>query len=153
MSVRPSAAGGNPLGWKRRGEDENVRRLRSLDDTVRSSIHLASETRRLEVRGAGDAARLSAAIRATASLVGTPVGASEAPERLGAAELALRAYVDQCAYGEGGPALGPMRVATYLSRILDASRPLTGVSSEAATRTFAPARRSNTPQSPPSGGR
>lgn len=115
---------GNPLGWKRRGQDENVRRLRALDDTVRSSIHLAARTPELAEADAGERARLAAAIRAAARLVATPIGAPEAPTRLGEADDALGVYLDVDVTRRDARALVRAHAAAALGRIVDASRPL-----------------------------
>lgn len=115
---------GNPLGWRRRGQDENVRRLRALDDTVRSTIHLSDMAGALARGEAGDRAMLADALSAAARLVATPLGASEAPDRLRDADRAVREVLrGGDAACEGDPLTKAHAVAA-LGRIVDASRPL-----------------------------
>lgn len=115
---------GNPLGWRRRGQDENVRRLRALDDTVRSSIQLALHADGLLATSPAERERLAAAITATAALVAAPVGSPDAPGALAASERALSAYVADGAMPTGEEGMRRMHVAAALDRIVDASRPL-----------------------------
>lgn len=116
---------GNPLGWRRRGQDENVRRLRALDDTVRSTIHLADLAGRFARGGAHDRALLSGALAATAVLVATPVGDPEAAARLRDADSALAEYLAQPEGDDPQGALLKAHAVAGLSRIVEASRPLT----------------------------
>lgn len=114
---------GNPLGWRKRGQDENVRRLRALDDTVRATIHLADRARLLARGATGERALLAGAISATARLVATPVGAEDAPHRLSEAEAAVAAYLQAPTTAEPEDMLSKAHAAACLGRIIDASRP------------------------------
>ena len=100
-------------------------RLRALDDTVRSTIHLSDMAGALARGEAGDRAMLADALSAAARLVATPLGAPEAPDRLRDADRAVREVLrgGGDAAGEGDPLTKAHAVAA-LGRIVDASRPL-----------------------------
>lgn len=115
---------GNPMGWRRRGQDENVRRLRALDDTVRSTIHLADLAAELSRGEPRHRLLLAEAIAAVSRLVATPVGAEEAGDRLRDADRTIAAYLDDRS-GDVERMLVKAHAVAYLSRIADASRPLT----------------------------
>lgn len=116
---------GNPMGWRRRGQDENVRRLRALDDTVRSTIHLADLAAEFSRGAARDRLLLAEAIAASARLVATPVGAAEAEGRLREADRTLAAYLRETGSADTARMIVKAHAVAYLGRIADASRPLT----------------------------
>lgn len=116
---------GNPLGWRRRGQDENVRRLRALDDTVRASMQLAVRVDRLADEPERRRRALADLVEAASALVAAPVGSPEAPAKLSASKKALADYTGELGLPHGDETMLHVHATAALARIIDASRPLT----------------------------
>lgn len=115
---------GNPLGWRRRGQDENVRRLRALDDTVRASMQLAVRVDRLADEPEQRRHALADLVEAASALVAAPIGSPEAPAKLSASEKALAAYTGELGLPHGDDTMLHIHATAAVARIIDASRPL-----------------------------
>lgn len=115
---------GNPWGWRRRGQDENVRRLRALDDTIRSTMQLAEQVDQLSVALPAERARLSGVVTAAAAVVAVPVGSSESPGALAAAERALEECIRDYALPSARAGIATIHAVAALDRVIAASRPL-----------------------------
>lgn len=113
---------GNPLSWRRRGQPENVRRLRALDDTVRSTIQLATQTNRMTALP--DArARLGEIVAAVAAVVAAPIGSPESPGALTAAERALEGFIEERGLPSTEAGIATMHAVAALDRVIEVSRP------------------------------
>ncbi|MDD7928899.1 FUSC family protein [Microbacterium thalli] len=118
----------HPLARRRRGiEEENDRRMRALENTVRQTLELAGGIPALP-RGDEDGARraqLADAVRATARAVAQPIGDPDAATVVDDAERALARVVESVPPRYDGRISPWTRTAVDVARIIEAARPFT----------------------------
>ncbi|MCP2637184.1 FUSC family protein [Microbacterium sp. HD4P20] len=124
---------GNPRrrGARRAIEDENARRMNALERTAfltRDLVDLLLRMQEQHSPGLASPVRetLAVAIRRAAGIIGTPIGADEAPDRLddaAAAVDALQHAIEQERRGPVSAVADDVAAAVCLRRIVDASRP------------------------------
>lgn len=118
----------HPLARRRRGiEDENSRRMRALENTVRYTLELSEALEELPAdEDAGELRGLLAeAIRATGRAVARPLGDPAAADTLVEAERALARVVEAVPARSDGRISRWTRAAVGLDRIIGAARPFT----------------------------
>ena len=123
---------GNPRGRRVRGavQQENAQRMSALERTSFLTRDLVDLLLRMQERHSPSLESpqreiLAAAIHRVADIIGTPVGADEAPDRLDAASAAVDAFqqtIDQRP-ASASESADDLAVLVCLRRIIDASRP------------------------------
>lgn len=118
----------HPLARRRRGvEEENDRRMRALENTVRQTLELAGGVAALPLsdEAAPRRAQLAEAVRATGRAVARPIGDPDAATAVDEAERALARVVESVPPRHDGRISPWTRTAVDVARIIEASRPFT----------------------------